>query len=143
MVQFSDTLAAQLSATHEEPPKIGQGFNLNVGLLSMMDKTGLLSMLTTHGDVDAGCSRESPSVGGHGEPSLTVGDRERTWSTGGAGRIPCALTALLATREDTNGDLGDQRPPYKPPNLPNCYASFLKAHLSHSEAMQSEHGHLW
>ena len=53
------------------------------------------------------------------------------------------MTALLATAEDIDATLDDQRPPYKPPDLTHCYASDVKVPRSHNEAMRSEHGHLW
>ena len=53
------------------------------------------------------------------------------------------MTALLATREDIDATLDDQRPPYKPSDLLHCYASDLKVPRSHKEAMRSEQVHLW
>ena len=45
--------------------------------------------------------------------------------------------------ENIDTTLGDQRPSYKPPDLPHCYVSDLKVPRSHKEAMRSEHAHLW
>ena len=50
---------------------------------------------------------------------------------------------MLATREDIDAAVADQRPPYKPLDLPHCFASGLKVRRSHREAMSSEHAHLW
>ena len=57
--------------------------------------------------------------------------------------MSCAFATRLATREDIDNTLGDQRPLYKPPNLPQCYASDLKVPRSHKEDMRSEYAHLW
>ena len=61
----------------------------------------------------------------------------------GRGGIPCDFAAILATHEEIDSALGDQRPPHKPPDLPHCYASDLKFSGSHREAIRSEHAHLW
>ena len=53
------------------------------------------------------------------------------------------MAALLATREDIDATLDGQRPPYKPPGSPHCYASDLKVPRSHKEAVRTEHAHLW
>lgn len=53
------------------------------------------------------------------------------------------MAAMLATREDIDTMLGGQRPPYKLPDFPCCYASDLKVPKSHKEAMLSENAHLW
>lgn len=50
---------------------------------------------------------------------------------------------LLATREDIDATLSDQRQPNKPTYLPHCYASDLKLPQSHKESMQSEHSRIW
>ena len=63
--------------------------------------------------------------------------------SGKSGGIPWAMAAMLATREDIQATLNDQRPPYKPPDLPQCYARDLKVPRNHTEAMRSEHAHLW
>ena len=57
--------------------------------------------------------------------------------------VQCAVGAMLATPEDLDVALGDQRPPYKPPDLPLCYAIGFNVPRSHKEAMRSEHAHLW
>ena len=108
-----------------------------------MSKTALLSMVTTRGDVDAG-HRNKPSIfGGRGSPSLSIGDREGTPPVGGPREIPRAMATMLTSREDIDVTLGDQRPPYKPPDLPHCHASYLKVPRSHKEAMRSEPARLW
>ena len=108
-----------------------------------MSKTALLSMAITRGAVDAGRRNKLLSFGGRGQPSLSVGDREAAPPVGGPREIRCAMAAMLATRENIEETLGDQRPPYKPPYLPHCYASDIKVPRSHKEAMRSEHVHLW
>ena len=108
-----------------------------------MSKNALLSMVTTNGAVYAG-SRNKPSrFGGREQPSFSVGNRDEAPPVRGKRGIPCAMAAMLATREDIEVTLGDQRPPYKPPDLPQCYDSDLKVPRSHKEAMRSEHTHLW
>lgn len=49
----------------------------------MMGQTELLPMLTTRGAIDAGRRKEPASVGGRGQPSPTVGDRDGKLSGGG------------------------------------------------------------
>ena len=98
-------------------------------------------MVTTRGAVEAARRKEPPIFGSRGQPR--VGDREEAPPVGGREGIPCAMAAMLATREDIDSTLGDQRPPYKPPDLPHCYASDLKVPKNHKEAMRSEHAHLW
>ena len=64
-------------------------------------------------------------------------------SAGGYRGTPRALAALLAAREDMDTTLGDQRLPYKPPDMPHCYVSDLKIPRSYKVDMRSEHAHLW
>ena len=135
-VRFEATPTVEISATPEEPPppspaESDQRLEHSAGLLSMMGKSAILSMLATRGAVNGGRRGEPPPVGGRESP---VEDREE---------IPWAMAAMLATREDLDATLDDQRPPYKPPDLPHCYASDLKVPKSHGEAMRSEHAHLW
>ena len=59
------------------------------------------------------------------------------------GGIPCAFAAMLATRGDIDAALDDERPPHKPPDLPQCYASDLRVPRSYQEATRSEHANLW
>ena len=63
-------------------------------------------------------------------------------SAGKSGGIPWAMAAMIATSEGIEATLSDQRPPYKPPDLPQCYARGLKVPRTHTEAMRSEHAHL-
>ena len=110
----------------------------------MMDKTALLFMLDTRKAVDASRGKQPTSVGGRGQLSSSVGNpEERSPNRGGGGRVPCAFATWLATQEDIENTLGDQRPPCKPPSLPQSYASDLKVPRSHKEAMGSEYAHLW
>ena len=102
----------------------------------MTDKTALLSMFDTREAVDASRRKKSTSVEGRGQLSYSVG-------TGGPGGMPCTFATRLVTREDIDNTLKDQLPPYKPPDLPQCYASDLKVPRSHKEAMRSEYAHLW
>lgn len=103
----------------------------------MMGKKALISTLNTREIVDGGRREElpPPAVGDCEQPPSAIG--------GGRGGIPCALAAMLATREELDAALDDQRPPHKPPDLPHCHASDLKVPGSHREAMRSEHAHLW
>ena len=138
-VRFSDTPTVQpLAARETQPPPSpgegGQAVDHSIGLLSMMRKSALVSMLYTGGAVDASRRKESPPVGGRGQPPLCAG---------GDGGTPWAFAAMLATREDIDVSLDDQRPPHSPPDLPHCYASDLKVPKSHKEAMRSGHAHLW
>ena len=57
----------------------------------------------------------------------------------GAGGCRVLFAAMLATREEIDAALDDQRPPDNPPDLPHRYASELKVPGSHREAMRSEH----
>ena len=100
-------------------------------------------MLFTREVVDVGRHKDLPSVGGRGQPSICAWNREGTPPAGGSGGIPLAFAAVLANRENIDPTLGDQRPPYKPPDLPHCDASDLKVPRSHKDAMRSEHDHLW
>ena len=109
----------------------------------MTSKNALLSMVITNGAVDAGRRNKPPSFEGRGQPSFSVGDRDEASSVGGNRGGPCAMAAMNATRDDIEATLGDQRPPYKAPDLPHYYASDLKVPKSHKEAMRSEHAHLW
>ena len=131
----------------EEPPsssaKNDRGLHHSSGLLWIIDKTVPISMLSTREVVDVGRRKEPMSVGGRGKPSISAWSRERTPPAGGSGGIPCAFAVVLANREGIDTTLGGQRPPYKPPDLPHCYASDLKVPRSHKEAMRSEHAHLW
>ena len=65
---------------------------------------------------------------GRGQPPLCAG---------GGGGTAWAFAAMLATREDIDATLDDQRPAQRPPDLPHCYASDLKVPKIHKEAMPS------
>ena len=91
-------------------------------------------MLNTCGAIDADHREQLPPA---------VEDRGEELSVGKSGGIPWAVAVMLATREDIEATLNDQRPPYKPPDLPPCYARNLKVPRNHTEAMRSEHAHLW
>ena len=150
----------------------GVAFSHNAGLLSIAGKKESLSMLNTCGATDAGRREQlTPAVEDRGGSSYCGGREQRTpavedcgWSSYGEGReqvasavedraeelsaeksggIPWAMAAMLATREGIEATLSGQRPPYKPPDLPQCYARDLKVSRNHTEAMRSEHGHLW
>lgn len=57
--------------------------------------------------------------------------------------MSCAFATRSATREYIDNTLRNQRPHYKPPGLPQCYASDLQVPRSHKEAMRSDYTHLW
>ena len=132
------TSTVTLPRPHTEPQRISgrtrsktvkpsdQGLHHSVGLLSMMTKTALLSVVTTHGAVGAGHRNKPPSFGGRGQPSFSVGDHDEAPPVGGTSGISCAMAAMLAAREGIEVALAGQRPPYKPSDLPLCYASDLK-----------------
>ena len=80
---------------------------------------------------------------GREQVAPTVEDRGKKLSAGKSGGIPWAMAAMLATRKDIEATLSGQRPPYKPPDLPKCYARDFKVSRNHTEAMRSEHAHLW
>ena len=88
-----------------------QGLLDSVRLPSMMRNTALLPIVTTRGVVHAGRRNKPPSDGGRGQPSFSVGDRDEAPPVRGNNGIPCAMVAMLATREDIEATLGDQRPP--------------------------------
>lgn len=94
--------AATVPSPQERPlptPEEGhQHFVHSVGLLSNMDKTALRSTFAMRGDIDA-ARRTS---GRH----LLRGAR----SVAERGGVPCAFEALLASREDVDDTLHDQRP---------------------------------
>ena len=118
-VLFSHTPVVQFQVTPEEPPPLSsvtsdQVLNDSIGLQSVTNQAEMLSVFDTCGVVDRRRRQVSPTVGERGPPSLSVGDGGRTPSTGGHGGTPSASAALLATQEDIDGTLDDQRPPYKP-----------------------------
>ena len=99
-----------------------------------------------------GREQRTPAVEDCGESSYGEGreqvapaveDRGEEISAGKSGGIPRAMTAMLATREDIEATLSGQRLPYKPPDLPQCYARDLKVPSNRAEDMRSEHAHLW
>ena len=100
------------------------------------------SMFDPREAVSAGCRKEPTGVGGRGQPSGTVGNPRGDTASRGSQRVPWAFAMWLATRRDIDTTLGDQRPPYKPPNFPYCYASDLKVPRYHKEAMRLKHAHL-
>ena len=95
-----------------------QALHHSIGLLSMTNQAELLSMLATRGVVDARRRQGPPTIGERALPSPSAGGHGGTPFTGGHRGTPSALAALLATREDIDATLDDQRPPYKPPDLP-------------------------
>ena len=127
------------SATLEEPSlpsplENDKVFSHNAGLLSIAGKKGSPSTLNTRGAIDADRREQLPPA---------VEDRGEELSAGKYGGIPWAMAAMLATREDIEATLNDQRLPYKPPDLPQCFARDLRVPRNHTEAMRSEHAHLW
>ena len=108
-----------------------------------MDATVLVSMLNKLEIVDA-CGREMlpPGVRDCEEMPPPI-DRKESQNGGGRGGIPCAMAGLLATRNDINVALDDQRPPHEPPDLSHCYAGDRKVPKNYNEAMRSEFAHHW
>ena len=106
----------------------------------MLDKSTLQAMVVTHEVVDAFRFKKSAVMGGHGLLSSSVGGNVGTEMGRG---IPCAFVAMLATRDDIDDTLDNQRPPYKLLDLLQCYASDLRVPGSYIEAMRSEHANLW
>lgn len=51
------------------------------------------------------------------------------------------MVAMHTNREDIDITLSDQRPPYKPQDLPHCDASDFKVPQRRNEAMAMEHAH--
>ena len=82
-------------------------------------------------------------LGGAGSCRLqleTMKDNRQRWWGGG---VLGAFATRLSTREGIDTTLRDQRPPFKPLDWPQCYASDLKVPRSHKEAMRSGYVHLW
>ena len=84
----------------------------------MMERTVLVRMLKERWAIYASRRKELPPVVGHGQPYITVGGRKWTPLPEGGGGSPCAFAALLATREDIAANLDNQRPLFKPLDLP-------------------------
>ena len=153
------------------PVTNGEAFSHNAGLLSIAGKQDSLSTLDTRGAMDSGRREQltpavedrsgrsfsggreqlTPAVedrGGsscgecHDHVAPTVEDRGEEISTDKSRGIPWAMVAMLATRKDIEATLSDQRPPYKPPDGPPCFARDLKVPRNYTEAMRSEHAHL-
>lgn len=104
-----------------------------------MGKTALISIIFTSEVADVDRRKEPPGVGGRGQRSVSVKCRERAPPAppaGGGRGLSCALMVLLPNREDIDISLGDQRPHYKLPDVPHCYAVDFKAPRSHKEAMR-------
>ena len=102
----------------------------------MLDKTRLRGMAATNGVVDALSFKKSADKGEGERLPSSIGDNMGAEKGGG---VPCVFAAMLATWGDIDADLHDQRPPHKPPDLPQCYASDLRVPRSYQEAIQSEH----
>ncbi|CAB1116099.1 unnamed protein product [Ectocarpus sp. CCAP 1310/34] len=111
------------------------------GHISMLDKNTLVSMLEARSGVDeerrdlGGAEAGEPGGAGAGEQAGALAAVDP--GTGGAG-FPLALATLLASREDIEATLRDQRPPEQRPDLPHCQASDLRVPKSYKEAMASE-----
>ena len=154
------------------PVKTGEAFSLNAGLLTIAGKKEPLPMLNTCGAIDAGRRGQlAPGVEDRGGSSYSGGreqlapavedrggsscgegreqvapageDRGEQLSAGKSGGIPWAMAAMLATHEGIEATLNDQRPLYKPPDLPQSYARDLKVPRNHTKAMRFDHAHLW
>lgn len=94
------------------------------GLLSKLDRECLLSCLATNTVTDA--VREEQ----HAEEAKALVVRMR-----GA--------RMLATQQDIDDALLEERPPHLPPDLPHCQAKDLRVPKSYEQAVRSEHGRLW
>ena len=154
------------------PVKNGKAFSHHAGLLSIAGKKESPSTLNTCGAIDGGRreplapavedrggssysgGREqlAPAVENRGGSSCCEGreqvaraveDSEEELSAGKSGGIPWAMAAMLATHEGIEATLNDQRPLYKPPDLPQSYARDLKVPRNHTKAMRFDHAHLW
>ncbi|CAB1113952.1 unnamed protein product [Ectocarpus sp. CCAP 1310/34] len=128
------------------PSRTRPGTRHSTGLISMLDKNALVSML----EVRSAGDEERRELGGAeaGEPGGTgTGEQAGALAAvdpGAAGAgFPLAFATLLANREDIDATLRDQRPPEQRPDLPHCQASDLRVPKSYKEAMASEHRHLW
>ncbi|CAB1121535.1 unnamed protein product [Ectocarpus sp. CCAP 1310/34] len=128
------------------PSRTRSGTRHSTGLVSMLDRNTLVSMLEARSAVD----KERRELGGAeaGEPGGTgAGEQAGALAAvdpGAAGAgFPLAFATLLANREDIDATLRDQRPPEQRPDLPHCQASDLRVPKSYKEAMASEHRHLW
>ena len=73
------------TAPPPSPVNRDQGLYHGVGLLSMMDETAMLSMFDAREAVKASRRKDPTSVGGCGQLSSSVGNREETRQQGGAG----------------------------------------------------------
>ena len=104
----------------------------------MLDKTTLQGMVATNGAVDTVRYKKSGTFGSHGQPTFSVGGHDRTSHPGKGRGIPCALVAMLATRENIDATMGDQRLSHDPVDLLQCYASDLRVPRNYKEAMRSE-----
>ncbi|CAB1108804.1 unnamed protein product [Ectocarpus sp. CCAP 1310/34] len=128
------------------PGRTRSGTRHSTGLISMMDKNTLVSMLEAQSAVEE--ERREPGGAGTGEPGgAEAGEQGGALAAvdpgaGGAG-LPLAYATLLANREDIDAMLRDQRPPEQRPGLPHCQASDLRIPKSYNKAMASEHRHLW
>ncbi|CAB1101917.1 unnamed protein product [Ectocarpus sp. CCAP 1310/34] len=120
------------------PSRTRSGTRHSTGLISMLDKDTLVSMLEARSAVDA--ERREPGGAGAGEQAGALAAADP--GTGGAG-FPLAFATFLANQEDIDATLRDQRPPEQRPDLPHCQASDLRVPKSYKEAMASEHRHLW
>ncbi|CAB1120041.1 unnamed protein product [Ectocarpus sp. CCAP 1310/34] len=99
------------------------------GLISMLDKNTLVSMLEARSAVDEerrelrGAESGEPGRAGGGEQAGALAAVDP--GAGGAG-FPLAFATLLANREDIDATLRDQRPPEQGPDLQHCQASDLR-----------------
>lgn len=55
------------------------------------------------------------------------------------GGVPFSLVARLATREEIDTTLRDQRPPEQRPDMPLCHASDLRVPKTYAEAQRCDH----
>ncbi|CAB1119354.1 unnamed protein product [Ectocarpus sp. CCAP 1310/34] len=120
------------------PGRTKSGTRHSTGLISMLDKNTLVSMLETQSAVHE--ERREPGGAGTGEPGgAETGEQGGALEAvdlgaGGAG-LPLACATLLAKREDIDAILRDQRPPEQRSDLPHCQATDLRISKSYNEVL--------
>ncbi|CAB1112668.1 unnamed protein product [Ectocarpus sp. CCAP 1310/34] len=128
------------------PGRTRSGTKHSTGLISMLDKNTLVSMLEAQRAVEE--ERREPGGAGIGEPGgaetgAQGGALAAVGLGAGGGGLPLVCATLLADREDIDAMLRNQRPPKQRPDLPHCQASDLRIPKSYNEAMASENRHFW
>lgn len=121
-----------------QPPSSPSGSDGSIqhrlGLLSMMDKTALISSLATRDVVEEG--RRAPPKQSTVRRGQEVKKEEET-------KVPLAIATLFATRQEIDAAIREERPPGELPDLPNCYASDIKTPKTFKEAKVDEYADIW